>query len=105
MTIQIWFDLTRFRKRLFGSHLEFVWAGYVGEVYGHGITLAWTLVGSLPGFFLATYVFNPIIYPLKLNSINEVSLSLKIPIIYPLKLNSVNKVSLLLKIPIMGAAT
>jgi len=45
--------------------------GYVGEVYGHGITLAWNLVGGLPGFFLATYVFLPIIYPLKLNSINE----------------------------------
>jgi len=45
--------------------------GYVGEVYGHGITLAWTLVGTFPGFFLVIYVFNPIIYPLKLNSINE----------------------------------
>ena len=77
------------------------WAGYVGEVYGHGITLAWNLVGGLPGFFLATYVFLPIIYPLKLNSINEVSLSLKIPIFYPLKLNSINEVSLSLKIPII----
>ncbi|KAF2347514.1 Sodium/solute symporter [Trinorchestia longiramus] len=45
--------------------------GNVGEVYGHGIQFMWGIIGSIFGVVLAAQVFAPIIYNMKLASINE----------------------------------
>ncbi|XP_018008624.1 sodium-coupled monocarboxylate transporter 1 [Hyalella azteca] len=45
--------------------------GYVGEVYGHGIQLMWSLVGNFLGVVVAAKVFAPIIYNMKLESVNQ----------------------------------
>lgn len=45
--------------------------GNVGEVYGNGIQLAWSLVGMCIGMLVATNVFMPMMYALRLSSTNE----------------------------------
>ncbi|KAF2348380.1 Sodium/solute symporter [Trinorchestia longiramus] len=45
--------------------------GYVGEVYGQGLMLAWSLIGNALGIVIATLFIMPVMYPLKLSSVNE----------------------------------
>ncbi|XP_018019225.2 sodium-coupled monocarboxylate transporter 1 [Hyalella azteca] len=45
--------------------------GIVGEVYGQGLMLAWSLIGNALGIVTATLFIMPVMYPLKLNSVNE----------------------------------
>ncbi|KAF2353758.1 Sodium/solute symporter [Trinorchestia longiramus] len=45
--------------------------GIMGEVYGHGILAIWFTVGVVLGVLIATHVFIPVLFPLKLDSINE----------------------------------
>jgi len=45
--------------------------GYVGEVYGNGIQLVWCLLGTVLGFATAIHIMLPILYDLKLSSVNE----------------------------------
>jgi Na+/proline symporter len=47
-------------------------AGYAGEVYGHGISIIWSIAGLVVGIMLAVHIFVPVIYPLHLDSVNEV---------------------------------
>ncbi|KAF2356272.1 Sodium/solute symporter [Trinorchestia longiramus] len=44
---------------------------FTGEVYGHGLQLIWCNLGVVFGTIIAVNVFTPVIYPLKLDSINE----------------------------------
>lgn len=48
-------------------------AGYVGEVYGQGLQLVWSLLGNALGIVVSAMFLMPVMYPLRLSSVNEVS--------------------------------
>ncbi|CAL4070302.1 unnamed protein product, partial [Meganyctiphanes norvegica] len=45
--------------------------GFCGETYGHGLEASWQLVGAAIGILVISRLITPVLYPLKLTSINQ----------------------------------
>ncbi|RXG58756.1 Sodium-coupled monocarboxylate transporter 2 [Armadillidium vulgare] len=55
---------------------SFTVLGLPAEVYANGMQISMVLVGAVLAIMFSSYLLIPVLYPLKLTSINEVRLSI-----------------------------